>query len=95
MEKQLWQLVIFLKYILHFEPSTSNTIKNDTRKKFKNLLKMNLVKYSSKFLAHVKERLGYTGTPTNVQNNYIKLPGFSVDITKFLLHWQIMKNILC
>ena len=56
---------------------------------------MNLVKYSSKFLAHVKERLGYTGTPTNVQNNYIKLPGFSVDITKFLLHWQIMKNILC
>ena len=44
----------FYKYFLHFELLVSNTIKNETRKKFKNLLGTNLVKYSSKFLAHIK-----------------------------------------
>ena len=48
------QLFIFYKYFLHFELLVSNTIKNETRKKFKNLLGTNLVKYSSKFLAHIK-----------------------------------------
>ena len=68
-EKQLWQLHLsFHKYFLYFELLASNTIKNETRKKFKKLLKINLVKYSSKFLAHIKKYLGDTGTPRNVQN---------------------------
>ena len=31
----------------------------------------------------MKKYLDRTGTPTNVQNNCLKLSGFSVDITKF------------
>ena len=55
MKKQLWQL--------------SNTMKSETKEKFENLLEINLVKYSSKFLAHIKKRyLGHTGTSKNVQN---------------------------
>ena len=56
MKKQLWQL--------------SNTMKSETKEKFENLLEINLVKYSSKFLAHIKKKryLGHTGTSKNVQN---------------------------
>ena len=54
------------KYFFHFELLASNTIKNETGKKFKNLLGINLAKYSFEFLAHIKEHLGHTGTPTNV-----------------------------
>ena len=53
----------FCKYFLHFELLVDNTIKNETRKKFTNLLGISLVKYSSKFLAHIKKHLGHTGTP--------------------------------
>ena len=68
-EKQLRQLHLgFYKCFLYFELLASNTIKNETRKKFKKLLEINLVKYSSKFLAHIKKYLGDTGTPRNVQN---------------------------
>ena len=70
----------------------SNTIKNETKKKFKNLLGINLAKYSSKFLAHIKKHLGHTGTPTNVQNNCIKLSDFSVDISKLFLHREITRK---
>ena len=56
----------------------SNTKKYETGKKLKSLLGINLVKYSSEFLAH----LGHTGTSTSVQNNCIKLSGFGVDITR-------------
>ena len=45
MKKQLWQLLN--EFLLIFP---SFTIKNETKKKFKNLLGINLVKYSSKFL---------------------------------------------
>ena len=61
----------FYKCFLHFEFLASNTTKNETKDKFKNLLGINLVKYSSKFLAHIKKHSGHTGTPTNVQNNFI------------------------
>ena len=74
---------------------SSNITENDTRKKFKNLLGISLVKYSSKFLTHIKEHLGHTGTPTNVQNNCIKFYGFAVDITKLFLHWEKTRNISC
>ena len=85
----------FYKHFLHFELLASNTIKNETSKKFKNLLGINLVKYSAKFLAHTKKHLGHTGRPTNVQNNCIKLSGFGVDITKHFLHREITRNISC
>ena len=71
-----------------------NTIKNEAMKKFKNLLGMNLVKYSSKYLGHIKKCLGQTGTPANVQNNSIKLSGFGVDITKLFLQREITRKIL-
>ena len=73
----------------------SNTIKNETMQIFKNLLGINLVKYSSKFLTHIKKHLDHTGTPTNVQNNCIKLSSFGVDITKIFLHREITRNISC
>ena len=68
----------FCKWFLYFELLilASSTIKNETRKKLKNLLGINFVKYSYKFLEHIKKHLGHTGTPTNVQNNCIKLSGF-------------------
>ena len=83
----------FYKFFLQFELLPSNTIKNETSKKIKNLLGISLVKYSPKFLAQIKNHLGHTGTPTNFQNNCIKLSGFSVNITKFLLHREITRNI--
>ena len=43
MKKQLWQL--------------SNTMKKETKEKFENLLEINLVKYSSKFLTHIKKKI--------------------------------------
>ena len=64
----------------------SNTIKNGTRRKFKDLLGINLVQFSSKFLARIKKHLGHASTLTNVQNNCIKLSDFGVDITKLFLH---------
>ena len=39
---------------VHFELLGSNTLKNETGKKFKCLLGINLVKYSPEFLAHIK-----------------------------------------
>ena len=78
----------FHNYFLCFELLASNTIKNETRKQFKNLLGINFVNYSSKFLAYIKKHLGHTGTLTNVQNKFIKLSGFGVDITKYFLHWE-------
>ena len=60
--------------------------------KFKSLLGINLVKYSSEILTH----LGHAGTSTSVQNNCIKLSGFGVDITRLFLHREIIaRNILC
>ena len=44
----------FYKYFLHFKLLASNTVKNETKETFKNLLGINLVKYSSKFLVHIK-----------------------------------------
>ena len=44
-------------------------MESETKENFENLLEINLVKYSSKFLAHIKKRyLGHTGTSKNVQN---------------------------
>ena len=67
----------YISFILNFW-STSNTTKNETGKKFKSLLGINLVKYSSEFLVH----LGHTDTSGNVQNNCVKLSGFGVEITR-------------
>ena len=39
---------------VHFELLASNTMKNETGEKFRNILGINLVKYSSEFLAHIK-----------------------------------------
>ena len=64
-------------------------------KKIKNLLEINLVKCSSKFLAHIKKHLSHTGTLTNIQSNSIKLSGVVVDITKLFLHRKITRNISC
>ena len=47
----------FYKYFRHFELLASNTVKNKTRIEFKNLLRINLVKYLCKFLAHIKENI--------------------------------------
>ena len=63
-------------------------------KKLKNLLRINLSKYSFKFLIHVNH-LGHTGTPTNDQNSCIKLCGFGADITRLFLHWERAINISC
>ena len=96
MKKQLWQLLkFFFKIWLHFKLLASNTIKNETKEKFKNLLRINLVKYSSKFLAHIKKHLGNIGKAINGQNSCIKLSGFGVDITKLFLHLEITRNISC
>ena len=43
----------------------------------------------------MEKHLGQTGTPTNVQNNCIKLSGFGVDITKVFLHREITRNLSC
>ena len=43
----------FYKYFLYFELLASNTIKNEIEK-FKNLIRTNQVKYSSKFLDQIK-----------------------------------------
>ena len=86
-------IFINISFILNFWPA--GTIKNETRKKFKNLLGINLIKYLSQFLANIKKHLGHTSTPTNVQNNYNKFFGFGVDITKLFLHWGITRNISC
>ena len=48
-EKNYGSYLGFHTYFLHFEIMTSNTMKNKTRKKFKNLFRVNFVKYSSKF----------------------------------------------
>ena len=64
-------------------------------KKFKNLLRINIIKYSSKFLVHIKKHLGHTVTATNVQNNCIRLSGFGVNITKLFLHREIASKISC
>ena len=79
------------KCFFYFERLTNNAIKNETEKNYKSLLGINLVKYTSKFLAHLSQ----TGTSTSVQNNCIKLSGFCVDITRFFLHWEITRNISC
>ena len=65
------------KYFFHFHllARQQKYYKNETGEKFINLLAMNLVKYSSEFLAHIKKHLGHTGTATNIQTNYMKLPG--------------------
>ena len=61
------------------------------QEKIQKVTVINIVKYLSEFLAHIyvgprcflyKKHLGPTGTPTNVQNNCIKLSGFGVDITR-------------
>ena len=46
----------------YFELLASNTIKSETRKKFNNLLGINLVKYSSKFLHILKISRSYSHT---------------------------------
>ena len=81
----------FYKYFLHFKVLASNTIKKETRKNFKILLEINSVKYLPKFLAHINKHLGHAGTPTNVQNNFIKLLfGFGL-----FLHRDVTNNISC
>ena len=55
------------RYFFHFELLTSNTITNETREKFKNILGMNLLKYSFKFLADTKYIYSYW--PTNKCSN--------------------------
>ena len=92
MKKHLWQL---FNISLILSILASNTRKNDTKDKFKNLFGINLENYSSKFLAHTKKHLGHTITPTNVQNNCMKLSGFGVDITKLFLHRQMTRNTSC
>ena len=67
------------KYFFHFELLASNTIKNETGKKFTSLLEINLVNYSSAFVTH-KKHLDHTGTLANVEKNCTKLSGFIVDI---------------
>ena len=62
---------------------------------FKNLLGIDLVKYLSKFLTHIKKHLGHKAKPTIVQNYCIKLFNFGVDITKLFLHQAMMRNISC
>ena len=79
------------KCFIHFELLASNNVKNETGKNFISLLGINLVKYSSAFLAY----LGHTGTSASVQNNCIQLSGFGVDITRRFLHWEITRNISC
>ena len=94
-EKNNYGSYLVYKYFLHFKLLAYNTIKDETKEKFKNLLEMNLVKYSSTFLAHIKKHLGHTDTPANVQNNCIKLSGFGVDITSFFEQREITRSILC
>ena len=53
MKKNYGNYLDFYKYLLHVELLASNTIKNEAKRKIKNLLRINL-KYSSKFLAHKK-----------------------------------------
>ena len=54
MKKNYGNYLDFYKYLLHVELLASNTIKNEAKRKIKNLLRINL-KYSSKFLAHKKQ----------------------------------------
>ena len=78
----------FHNYFLYFELLASNTIKMKQGNNSRIYSEKNFVNYSSKFLAHIKKHLGHTGTLTNVQNKFIKLSGFGVDITKYFLHWE-------
>ena len=72
----------FVLIFLSFWAFGQQHYKNETGKKIKNLFGVNLIKYSSEFLAHVKKDLCHIGSPTNVQNSCIKLYGFGVDITR-------------
>ena len=65
---------------LYFERLASNTNKNHL-KTYSQHLGINLVKYSSRILGHIRKHLGLT----NLQNNCIKLPHFGADITKLFL----------
>ena len=70
------------KYFFDFE-NREKIKKNKTGKKFQKLFGINLIKYSSEFLTHIKKHLYDSGSPTHVQNNCIKLSGFGVDIRRF------------
>ena len=84
------------KFFLHFELLASNNIKNQTGKKLKNLLGINLInKVFIQIPGTHKKHLGHTCTPTAVQNNCIKLSGFGVGITRPFLHREITINISC
>ena len=83
MKKQLlWQLFnsLYISFILHLRPVILKEIKQQKIQEF------NRDKYWSKFLAHIKKHLGHTDTSTNVENNCLKLSGFSADLTKPFLH---------
>ena len=48
------------KYFLNFKLLASNTIRNQTGRKLKSFIGINLVESSSKFVAHIKKHLGHT-----------------------------------
>ena len=77
-----------ISFILNFWPVILQKWNKEKIQKF-----TNSVKYSSEFLAFIKKHL--TGTPTNVQNNYIKLCGFGIDTTRLFLQQQITINNSC
>ena len=79
-----------ISFILNFWPVILQKWNKENIQKF-----TNSVKYSSEFLAFIKKHLGHTGTPTNVQNNYIKLCGFGIDRTRLFLQQQITINNSC
>ena len=80
-------LLNWYKYFFHFELLASQQYdENETEKKFKNLVAINLVKYSFEFLVRIEKYLGHTGTPKYVQNSCIKLSGFGVDTTRVFLN---------
>ena len=55
-KKQLWQLSRFLQIFPSFQTFGLEYYKNEAKEKSKNLLGINLVKYSSEVLAHIKNR---------------------------------------
>ena len=82
----IWICINF-SFILKFWPA----IKNETGKKFKSLHVINLVKYSSEFLVHLR----HTDTSTSAENDCMKMSGFAVGITRLFLQWEITRNVSC
>ena len=63
-------------------------------RKLKHLLEIILLNIHPHFETY-ENHLAHVGTAANIQNSYVKLSGFRLDISILLLYREIIRNILC